>query len=243
MKKVLLTFVCACALTLGTVFAAQAETTGVYVAPKFLMMWQNNQVNIDGKVSAGPLRASGEWAEMFNSQFTLGGALAVGYDFYSQFKLPVRAELEFAMRGDNKKTKSDSIGGGFNGELKSVTNASTLMANFFYDFRNDSDFTPYVTAGAGLAFIRAENKLRVQNADLTYFDRSKSVTNFAWNLGAGVAYNFNENVAVDLGYRYVNMGVANMSSSYDFGSGVKGKLESDNYLYNHEIALGVRYTF
>ena len=237
MKKVLFTLVCIFALTIGSV-GAKAETTGVYVAPKFLMMWQNNQFNAETNIAG----TRGPWGEMFNSQFTMGGALAIGYDFFPKHQIPIRAELEFAMRGDNKKSYGENNGERA-GELKSLTNASTLMANFFYDFHNDSDFTPYITAGAGIAFIRVENKVYTYGPELKWMDESDNFTNFAWNIGAGMAYNINENIAVDLGYRYVNMGNVSMSGSRTLPGGAKVNYESDNYISNHEIALGVRFTF
>ncbi len=242
MRKLLLTLVCACALTFGAVFSAQAETTGVYVAPKFLMMWQNNDSKMDTKYAGGYDYES----SAFNSQFTLGGALAVGYDFFPQHRLPIRAELEFAMRGSNEfDADSIYVGDGKKwGDVTFLTNATTLMANFFYDFHNDSAFTPYVTAGAGLAFIHAESEW----TNTTYRDirveESESFTNFAWNVGAGVAWNCNENVAVDLGYRYVNMGNVSMSAGrYLPGRTANVTYDMDATLANHEVALGIRYTF
>lgn len=252
MRKLLLTLVCVCALTFGAVFSAQAETTGVYVAPKFLMMWQNN----DSKMEAAR-RPTYDWgyeASAFNSQFTLGGALAVGYDFFPQHKLPIRAELEFAMRGSNE-FEADSIFAWANpphssvgtkyGEATFLTNVTTLMANFFYDFHNDSDFTPYVTAGAGLAFIRAECEWMYEMGGYRakWVDESETFTNFAWNVGAGVAWKFNENVAVDLGYRYVNMGNVSMSGSSKIYPTETLSYDIDATLANHEVALGIRYTF
>ena len=239
MKKVLLTLVCACALTLGAAFSAQAENLGVYVAPKFLMGWQNNHSSFTQ--TAGGRTGSGD---QFISQFGLGGGLSVGYDFWHQFKLPVRAELEFAMRGDSSNTEEGTFGSGsVYEELKSTFNATTLMANFFYDFRNDSDFTPYVMAGAGVAFIRSEVEYRGEfgNRDIHMSD-SDNFTNFAWNIGAGVAYNVNENIAVDLGYRYLNLGSVSSSGGYSTFAG-HANWDADNYAYNHEIALGVRFTF
>lgn len=241
MKKILY-LVCVLTLILGSV-AARAETTGVYVAPKFLMMWQNNDSNMENKVNASLFTETYE-ASSFNSQFTLGGALAVGYDFYPQYKLPIRAELEFAMRGDNKFSADtiDVENGNTTSQSKFLTNASTLMANFFYDFHNDSAFTPYVTAGAGLAFIRSEYSDTNTSNGEKFIDVSENFTNFAWNVGAGVAWNFNENIAVDLGYRYVNMGNVSISWSRQRVYGLDS-YDIDTNLANHEVALGIRYTF
>lgn len=79
------------------------------------------------------------------------GGIAVGYDFYPQFSIPVRTELEFYARGkaDSKyNVDKDSWSGGYwRDDLKNEVSVNTLMLNAYYDFRNDSAFTPWVSAG------------------------------------------------------------------------------------------------
>lgn len=245
MKRSFLALAFAAALVMGTTLAAQAENTGVYVAPKVMMTWQNNNSSFDHTITGG---AGGGVSES-NTQLSMGGALAVGYDFWQQHKLPVRAELEFAMRGNNNYSNDYSnVYGtpGMSSELKVNYNASTLMANFFYDFHNSTSFTPYLTAGLGLAFINTEYEYNVRNAGASVFgmNESENFTNFAWNVGAGVAYSFNENVSVDLGYRYVNLGNVNVSGSRTIpGTANQVSYECDNFASNHEVMLGLRLTF
>lgn len=124
-------------LTLALPGLAAAEGTGMYLAPKFLMSIQDT-----GRVERSSALA-GTGVDDY-SQFTLGGALALGYDFWPQQMLPLRAEIEFAMRGNSEKTWSD---GGVNvRDVKGTWNNSTLFANLFWDFHNDSAFTPYIGA-------------------------------------------------------------------------------------------------
>ena len=84
-------------LTLALPGLAAAEGTGMYLAPKFLMSIQDT-----GRVERSSALA-GTGVDDY-SQFTLGGALALGYDFWPQQMLPLRAEIEFAMRGNSEKT-------------------------------------------------------------------------------------------------------------------------------------------
>ena len=129
-----------------------------------------------------------------------------------------------------------------NADTKAKFMYSTLMANFYYDFHNSSNFTPYVGAGIGLAFIYGDFSVAAHDYETgKYVDLGslgKSQTNFAWQVGAGVAYNFTENVAVDVAYRYVNMGY--MDCSY---SVAEASADIDAYLYAHEIMVGLRFTF
>ena len=73
MKRILATLALVVALALPGL--AQAEVNGVYFAPKFLMSIQDT-----GNIS----RPYSDMTDESYSQFTLGGALAIGYDFYPQ---------------------------------------------------------------------------------------------------------------------------------------------------------------
>lgn len=92
MKRILATLALVVALALPGL--AQAEVNGVYFAPKFLMSIQDT-----GNIS----RPYSDMTDESYSQFTLGGALAVGYDFYPQQQIPLRAEIEFALRRQQRK--------------------------------------------------------------------------------------------------------------------------------------------
>ena len=212
-------------LALMTVLAlpglAQAEVNGFYLAPKFLMSIQDT-----GVIS----RPYSDMTDESYSQFTLGGALAVGYDFYPQQQIPLRAEIEFALRGNSEKSW-DSTYNGDSISTKGLWNTSTLFLNLYYDIQTGTPFVPYIGAGAGLAFNYVD-----YTVDGPGYNNSASdnFTNFAWNVGAGVAYNFNENFAVDLGYRFMMMGYNEVS---------KGDTNISNQPYNNEFMLGLRFTF
>ena len=186
MKRFILALALVLSLALPNI--AAAEGNGMYLAPKFLMSFQNT-----GQIERSRALA-GSGVDQY-SQFTLGGAMALGYDFWPQQMLPLRAELEFAMRGNNEKTWSD--GGAAIKQVKGTWNSSTLFANLFWDFHNDSIMTPYVGGGLGMAFNYAGYDFTANNGDK--FSGDQRTTNFAWNLGAGVAFNINEHFAIDAG--------------------------------------------
>lgn len=214
-------------LTLALPGMAAAEGTGMYLAPKFLMSIQStgNTERTDALAGTG--------VDSYN-QFTLGGAFALGYDFWPQQMLPLRAEVEFALRGNNEKTWSD--GGQYIQEVKGTWNSSTLFANLFWDFHNDSAFTPYVGAGLGLAFNYVGYDFTDNNGNK--FSADDRFTNCAWNVGAGVAYNFNENFAIDASYRFVGLGYNEVSAT----NGGR-KYEIGNRPYNNEFMVGLRFAF
>ena len=120
---------------------------------------------------------------------------------------------------------------------------NSYLANFFYDFDFGTKWTPYVGAGVGFGVYRQKATVEIDiDKDLLMaglgqippallqFEREMEVANdtlyrFEWQVSAGVAYNFNENWALDLGYR--------------FNSSTVG----GEFVYAHEVKLGARYSF
>ena len=66
------------------------------------------------------------------------------------------------------------------------------MANFYYDFFADRAFTPYVGAGAGIAFINSRFGSLTDSND----------TEFAYQAIIGAGYKVSPNVRVNLDGRY-----------------------------------------
>lgn len=221
MKRFIATL--ALVLTLALPGLAAAEGTGMYLAPKFLMSIQDT-----GTIERTSALA-GSGVDDY-SQFTLGGALALGYDFWPQQMLPLRVEIEFALRGNSEKSWSD---GGKN--VKGTWNNSTLFANLFWDFHNDTAFTPYIGAGLGLAFNYTGYDFTVEGGKFSADDR---FTNFAWNVGVGASYSFNENLALDASYRFVGLGYNEVSAYHN-----SRKYEIGSDPYNNEFMLGLRFAF
>ena len=211
-------------LLLVTIFAtpafAENNKKGIYAGIKLIDSIQGNWIDDGGDLSG--------------FQNTIGGGIFVGYDFYHKFDVPVRMELEYALRSEWSTDQDYSVGG-VRATAKAMANVQTLLANFYYDFRNSSNFTPYVGLGLGVAFIEAS-----VDASLTTpwgwaaGSVSDSETAFAWNIGAGVAYNINDTVTIDLGYRYLNLG----DSKFKFNN-----LKASAFSAAHEIMLGLRFTF
>ena len=63
-------------------------------------------------------------------------------------------------------------------------------------------------------------------------------TTFAWNVGAGVAYNVNDALYIDAAYRYVDLGYTEASGSLG-----GDQIKVGSRPYNHEFMLGLRFAF
>lgn len=170
------------------------------------------------------------------------GTLAYGVNLEKQLSLPVRAELEYTYR-DNAKFDSTYID-----EWQSQTDlditSQNLLLNFYYDLKNTTRFTPYISAGLGLAHNKLESSEDFGDDQKDIASDSK--TNFSWAVGVGVNYNINKNLDLDMGYRYVDLGkvsttfkenLSNDEFSYIYESKISSKFRSQ------DITLGLRYKF
>jgi outer membrane autotransporter protein len=103
----------------------------------------------------------------------------------------------------------------------SPDNASllTVMANGYYDFDSGSKVIPYLMAGAGISSV-----------DVSW--SSDSSTSFVWQVGAGLGFKVDDNVTMDLGYRYIKP--EGVECPYD---------NNDVSWHSQHIMAGVRYQF
>ena len=87
--------------------------------------------------------------------------------------------------------------------------SAVVLANGYFDLGTWNNLTPYVGAGIGAAYNMMSGITDQGNS--AGFGQSKSVnkTNLAWALMTGVSYSVTQNLKLELGYRYLNMGSIN----------------------------------
>jgi opacity protein-like surface antigen len=142
-----------------------------------------------------------------------------------RFSPNLRGDITFDYRPDFDQTTSFGIGPG----AKSGLHNWTLMANGYYDFTIDAiqPLVPYIGGGIGVA-QNSVNGVSVAVPGTGIASLSGRDTNqFAWQLSAGVSYNFTPNMALDVGYRYLNAGE----------TGFGGRLRSN------ELSTSLRFGF
>ena len=182
---------------------AQAEVNQ-YVSGK--VSYDFNKVNIKVAEPSNP-ELSREKAnkELFGTHVAYG--VQAGY---------VRGELEL---NNSRDIKRNYISGLDHFRLYK----HSVMANAYFDYLTCTPWTPYVGAGIGSAYLKADDG-----------EQAKSVYNLAWQVMAGLTYDINSNWTLDAGYRYADLGRIRKNS----GDSVTKLTARD-----HEIMLGVRYTF
>ena len=204
---------------------------GIYVAPKVIYgLTYMKDVRHYG-VYSNP------WTFDIGSKWdnTFGGSLAAGYDFSKKLNIPVRAELEYAAF-----TKAEAEKEAWGDKYKQSNNIQTLFVNVYYDINTGTRFIPYIGAGLGAGFIRTKGYID-WGAGAIETTGSKTVTNFAWNIGLGLGYEITKNIALDVGYRFADLGKVK-TNWYDWGYG-QGFEFNTKRIYQHQFSLGARFTF
>lgn len=218
------------AVTLTLVMSASsaiAADNGLYLGLKFI-----DSIFSTGSLSTG--NVDNEFDVSDYTQNTVGGGVFVGYDFYPAYQVPLRTEIEYAIRTHANTSWNDIYGVG--ATVQGEWGLQTLFLNAYWDFHNDSAFTPYIGAGVGLGFLSSKYEYEA-------FGFSKSTTDlqtvFAWNAGVGCSYAITDNLSADLAYRFVGLGYSETEKSII--GGVKHSVGMAPYA--NEFSLGIRYTF
>lgn len=87
---------------------------------------------------------------------------------------------------------------------------TTYMVNGYYDFHNSTAFTPYISAGVGLAHVKLSNNTIPVGFGINE-TLSASKNNFAWGAGIGAKYAVTDNIMIDASYKYINAGKVSIS--------------------------------
>ena len=73
---------------------------------------------------------------------------------------------------------------------------------------------------------------------------SKTVTNFAWNIGLGLGYQITNNIALDVGYRFADLGkVKTKWYNWTWSEPGDGWGLETKRIYQHQFSMGARFTF
>ncbi|RLQ88673.1 outer membrane protein [Notoacmeibacter ruber] len=191
----------------------------------------------------------------YNSLGSVSGSVAAGYNFSDLFRM--EGELGYTGLGD---FDSDPEFGRFcegsdAGDPTATTvpcsierdgnsHAWTFLVNGFFDFGTFARITPYVGAGAGIAYtdygVYTEREC-TSAGDFTcdipgtlYSDVREREFHFAYQLSAGASYDLTDKLKLDVGYRL--FGIPGAQQLVRDGDGVD--FEEDTL--QHQVRFGLR---
>lgn len=228
----------ALSLGLAHVDAQAQEFNSFYITPKLIYTHQMGDM-AGGSWSYGPLGRAALGGSATDNNFGLG--LSVGTDISYSSAFPVRVEAEYAYRGKAKFDNGSDVVPLYNDYARQsfeVTGHS-LMFNAFYDFNTGTGFTPYLGGGIGMSYLNADYWVA---ADEYSGHATSDNWNFAWNVGGGVAYQFSDNMALDLGYRYMDLGSADCGDKNILMNGRSFNANASVDYTAHEVTLGLRFS-
>jgi len=190
---------------------------------------------------------------MLASSYGFDSAPTVGFGIGYYFNDWMRFDLtgEYRGRSNFKGSENYALNGGYGTDEYSGSKSEWLfLANAYADLGTWHNFTPFIGVGFGFARVGLFNFQDVchgcggdpANNGISFAGDS-SKWNFAWALHAGVSYKVSRNFAVELSYRYLDMGKATTGSwvSYDFAETLPGS--TFDRLTSHDIRLGLRMNF
>ena len=201
MKKLLL----ASAIVL---FASNAMAGNLYISPKFGYSFEKTDK------MWGPGVSGSDNDNVFHVGF------AVGYDLSKIWGVNLRTEGEYMYHA-----KADAEVD----HAKMESTIHSLNANLYYDFKNDSQLTPYVGAGLGISMVDT----KFSNPIMSFSDDKFK---FTYNLQAGLDFSFDDHNTIGIGYRYSDLGGSRASNE-------TGKYEAKARHPSHDLTLTYRFTF
>jgi opacity protein-like surface antigen len=197
MKKKMLTIACCATLLSISTIAYSAE--GPYVSGNL------------GFANANDADATDLWGDTgtFESDTGLALGFAIGNDLGNG-----RIEGEIAyQKNDLDKLSIPGDSADINGD----TSSTAFLLNGYYDFKNGSSVTPFISAGLGFANIEVSD---ISAPGVGTVTTSSDDQVFAYQIGAGVGIAVNEKVSIDL--KYPDFGLIEAEySSHNMYAGVR----------------------
>jgi len=182
--------------------------------------------------------------------------LGVGYQFNNWFRVDVTGEYRGGSNFQslyvlndvgNTGTGPTQLADFYRGDISSWVG----LVNGYIDLGTWNCITPYIGAGVGLAtntLSGMTDQGEVTIGGFTgpsggYFSNG-SKTNFAWAFMTGIDFNVTENLKLELGYRYLDLGKYSSGASNCLGGcggGVPNYVVSKNDLAYNDFRIGLRW--
>jgi opacity protein-like surface antigen len=174
--------------------------------------------------------------------------IGAGYKFNDWFRADVTGEY----RGKATFHGSDNVrftGGQGVDNYNGSKSEWVFMANAYVDLGTWWCITPYIGGGVGAANVKISgfrddgfNYVGGVLNNSTAYAADASKWNFAWSVQAGLTYQVTRAMAIDFGYRYIDLGDGTTAPTRAFdGSFVNGGPFTFHHITSHDLKLGIRW--
>lgn len=206
----------------------------------------NSEQSTDNEPFGNNIAVDANFPAKFDSGDGSVAGFGIGYKINDRIRIEGRLSRRDGSFNDRKIGTGARAGEEYilDGEIESTT----LTVEGFYDFPNQSAFTPYVKAGLGVSDNSYAARLGGAGAsDFDAFDGTvdgfydnyadDSSTELSWNVGLGGTYKLTEKASVFGEFQYANFGdVKTGADSFTDGF----KIDSASA---QELSVGVRINF
>ena len=160
---------------------------------------------------------------------------ALSFAFGRRHSYTLRSEIEVAFRNNNinrvTELEDATVPGlsELNGDRDGSINATSIMKNFIFDFKNESRFTPYAGFGIGISYVDIELGESISaDGERTFQDGGGA---FTYQAIGGVAMNLREAWDLIVEYRFLG------TTEVDFGP-------EDSFAYNaNSLFFGMKFEY
>ena len=174
--------------------------------------------------------------------------LGAGYRFNNWFRVDVTGEYRAGATFTGLDVNTFSNGGvpaSGADNYRAIKSEWLVMANAYADLGTWWCITPFIGAGVGTARVNISNftdQGLTAGGPSSAFADSASKWNFAWAVHAGLAYQVNPSLTLELAYRYLDMGdgITGDIRTYDGTNNINNPM-TFKHITSHDLKLGMRW--
>jgi opacity protein-like surface antigen len=181
-----------------------------------------------------------------NAEFDSAGLFGVGVGY--QFNNWLRVDVTGEYRSNSDFAGLDIIHGGganpYTDEYRAKKSEWLFLANAYLDLGTWWCVTPFVGAGIGASRVNISSFVDVNTpTGGVAFAPSDSKWNLAWALHAGLAFQATNNLAIELAYRYTDLGDGRVGDAVTY-NGINNFNNPTTFknITSHDVKLGLRWT-
>jgi opacity protein-like surface antigen len=169
----------------------------------------------------------------------------VGYQWNSWFRTDLTGEYRGKAGFHALDSYYDTVNAGYRTNDYTASKSEWVaLANAYIDLGTWWSITPFIGAGVGVAFNTIEH-FRDTNviAGGGGWADTGTQTSLAWALHAGASYRVSSNLALDLSYRYLNVGNARSGILQNLDPTVGNPTAPVTFhnIQSHDLMLGLRW--